>query len=113
MENRDQKIKELLGNRIRTLRNLKKWSQMDLGERADVNYKFLGEIERGQQNPSFHVLVKIADALEIELPELFRLEQETTNRKEIIEKLDEIIESLNDEDMRQVFLMLKILYPIR
>ena len=108
MENRDQKIKELLGNRIRTLRNIKRWSQQDLGERADVNYKFLGEIERGQQNPSFHVLLKIADALEIELTELFRLEQETTNRKEIIEKMNEIIESLNDEDLRQVFLMLKI-----
>jgi len=113
MENRDQKIKELLGSRIRTLRNIKKWSQQDLGERADINYKFLGEIERGQQNPSFHVLVKIADALEVELPELFRFEQETTDRKELIEKLNEIIKSLNDEDLRQVFLMLKILYPIR
>ena len=115
MENKDkdQKNKGLLGSRIRTLRNIRKWSQQDLGERADINYKFLGEIERGQQNPSFHVLVKIADALEVELPELFRFEQETTDRKELIEKIDKILKFLKDEDLRQVFLMLKILYPIR
>jgi len=38
----------LLGRRIRSLRNAKGWSQQELGNEADINYKFLGEIERGQ-----------------------------------------------------------------
>ena len=70
--------KALLGSRIRSLRNLKGWTQQQLGEQADVNYKFVGEIERGQQNASFEILVKIAAALGVELPELFRFDSGRT-----------------------------------
>jgi len=63
----------LLGRRIRVIRKAKDWTQEKLGAKADVSYKFIGEIERGQQNPSFDTLVKIADALEIELFDLFSL----------------------------------------
>jgi transcriptional regulator with XRE-family HTH domain len=44
---------------------------------GNINYKFLGEIERGQQNPSFNVLTKIAEALKVDLPELFRFDHES------------------------------------
>jgi len=101
----------LLGRRIRSLRNAKGWTQQDLGGRADINYKFLGEIERGQQNPSFQILVKIADALEVELPELFRFDQEISDRKEIEKRINKIIKNLPDDALRQVFLLMKTLYP--
>ena len=103
----------LLGRRIRSLRTVRKLTQQELGEIADINYKFLGEIERGQQNPSFQILVKIAAALEVELPELFRLETEITDRKEILNRIDEIVESLDDESLRKILLLLRVLYPIR
>lgn len=103
----------LLGRRIRSLREARKWTQQELGEKADINYKFLGEIERGQQNPSFQTLVKIATALDVELPELFRLEPEITDRKEIKERIGRIMESLPDESLRQVLLLLRVLYPVR
>jgi len=73
----------LLGRRIRALRNMKGWTQEELGQRADVNYKFIGEIERGRQNPSLNVLYKIATAMQVDLPELFRSEHEILERKEI------------------------------
>ena len=38
-KSKDAKV--LLGRRIRSLRNLKGWTQQKLGEEADVNYKFL------------------------------------------------------------------------
>ena len=103
----------LLGRRIRNLRNLKGWTQQELGNHADVNYKFIGEIERGQQNPSFNVLVKIASALEIELPELFRFEHEILNRKEIENRIKNILPTIPDEDLSKVLLLLQVLYPIR
>ena len=113
MENIDENMNILLGRRIRTLRTEEKLTQQELGEKADINYKFLGEVERGQQNPSFQVLVKIAAALNIELPELFRFEQEITDRKELIKRVNEIINSLNDENLQQALMSLKILFPIR
>lgn len=52
-------------------RKAKGWTQEELGKQADTSYKFLGEIERGVQNSSFTILVKVAGALDVKLPELF------------------------------------------
>ena len=101
----------LLGTRIRTLRNLKGWTQEELGERAKVNYKFVGEIERGQQNPSFAVLVKIARALEVGLPELFRFERRELTREEMEERINILVKSLHDEDLERMLAVLRMLYP--
>ena len=113
MEKSNEDAGVLLGRRIRSLREVRTWTQQELGEKADINYKFLGEIERGQQNPSFQILVKIATALDVELPELFRLEPEITEREEVMKRITEILESLNDDGLRQVLLLLRVLYPIR
>lgn len=113
MEKLNEDAWVLLGRRIRSLREARKWTQQELGEKADINYKFLGEIERGQQNSSFQILVKIASALDVELPELFRLEPEITDRKEITGRIGRIIQSLPDESLKQVLLLLRVLYPVR
>ena len=113
MEKSQEDTNVLLGRRIRSLRNIKGWTQQELGNQADINYKFLGEIERGQQNPSFGVLVKIATALEVELPELFRFEHEISDRKEIEVRIKEILKTMPDDALRQILLLLRVLYPIR
>jgi transcriptional regulator with XRE-family HTH domain len=110
-----QKTKEsqnvLLGRRIRSLRTEKGWTQQELGEKADINYKFLGEIERGQQNPSFGVLAKIASALGVSLSELFRFDHEISDRKEIEARITRILKSLPDQDLSRILLVLNTLYP--
>jgi transcriptional regulator with XRE-family HTH domain len=104
--------KALLGKRIRSLRNMKGWTQQELGSFAQFNYKFIGEMERGLQNPSFNILNKIAGALDVELLELFRFEQEISDRNEIEARIDKILQTLPDESIRQIFMMLLALYPI-
>lgn len=110
-----QKQKEtktvLLGRRIRSLRTQKGWTQQELGDNADINYKFLGEIERGQQNPSFGILTKIASALKVELPELFRFEHETIDRKEIENRIARILKDIPDEDLSRIFLIFQVVFP--
>ncbi|MBW1690779.1 MAG: helix-turn-helix transcriptional regulator [Deltaproteobacteria bacterium] len=112
MEKSWENTKILLGRRIRSLRNVKGWTQQELGDRADINYKFLGEIERGQQNPSFNILVKIAMALGVNLPELFRFEHEISDRKEIETQIQQILKTIPDDTLRQILLLLQVLYPI-
>ncbi len=111
------KLKEnqnvLLGRRIRALRTQKGLTQQELGEQADLNYKFLGEIERGEQHPSFGILNQIATALGVDLPELFRFEHEILDRKEIDARITRILKSLPDQDLRQILLVLSVLYPTR
>jgi len=102
----------LLGRRIRSLRNAKKWTLEELGEQADTNHKHIGEIERGQQNPSFAVLVKIAGALGIDLIELFKFEMEALSRSELEGKIGEIVKSLPDEDVGRILSVFREIFPV-
>ena len=105
--------RELLGRRIRSLRAIKGWTQQELGEKADVNYKFVGEIERGRQNPSLDILSKIAGGLEIDLSELFRFEHEVLSRKEIETQIKSLLKAMPDDALRQVLLILRAVHPFR
>ncbi|MFC1863820.1 helix-turn-helix domain-containing protein [Thermodesulfobacteriota bacterium] len=105
-------VEILLGRRIRSLRNLKGLTQQELGERADINYKFLGEIERSQQNPSFNILVKIANALGVELQELFRFDHEFLDRQKVEARIGQLLKNIPDEDLRKILLLLQTLYPV-
>lgn len=102
----------LLGRRIRALRTQKGLTQQRLGDAADVNYKFLGEIERGSQNPSFVILEKIATALGVDLYELFRFEHESQNRKDIEAEMLKILKVMSEDDLRKFHLIFHTLYPI-
>jgi transcriptional regulator with XRE-family HTH domain len=78
-----------------------------------VDYKFIGEIERGNMNPSFKVLVKIATTLDVELPEILRFEQEISDQKELESRITKIVKTLSVEKMQNVLMLLRIIYPIR
>jgi transcriptional regulator with XRE-family HTH domain len=101
----------LLGKRIRALRNDRKWTQEVLGKHSELSYKFIGEIERGQQNPSFDTFIKIAAALKVDLAELFRFEQITADKKSSMEQMFRIIETMPDKDISRLLTILKVLYP--
>jgi len=103
----------LLGRRIRTLRITKGLTQQKLGNKADVDYKFIGEIERGNMNPSFKVLVKIAKVLGVELPEILRFEQEISDAKELEIRIRCIVSNLSVEELQSVLMLLRVLYPVR
>lgn len=60
-----------VGKRVRVLRKLKAFTQEELGEKAGLSYKFVGEIERGEVNPSLDSLIKIATALGVKVGDLF------------------------------------------
>jgi len=67
----------------------------------------------GQQNPSFNVLIKIADALGVDLIELFRLESEISDRKEIEKRIRQIVKALPDDELNRILLLLWAFYPIQ
>lgn len=60
-----------LGSKIRILRNNKKLSQEGLAEMADLDRNFISLIENGKANPSIIYLKQIADALTVDIKELF------------------------------------------
>lgn len=64
-------IKKRVGKKIRSLRKLRGFTQEELGEKAGISYKFIGQIERAEVNPSLSSLIKIAKALNVNVKELF------------------------------------------
>jgi transcriptional regulator with XRE-family HTH domain len=77
-------VKKLIGSRIKTLRQVRGISQEELAEKISVNAKYLSSIERGKANPTLDVFIRIADALNIGLPELFNIEYEPKELAQLI-----------------------------
>lgn len=60
----------LFGQSLRRLRTERGWSQERLAEAAGVTLNYVGNLERGEQGPSLHVLIRLALALEVDVPTL-------------------------------------------
>jgi transcriptional regulator with XRE-family HTH domain len=111
MKNIGRNCQSLLGKRIQTLRNNAGLTQQELGEKARVSGKYIGEIERGRQNPSFNVLVNLAAALQVELVEIFRFSHEIADRQELERKLSDIINKIPDDSLKQILMLLQVAFP--
>lgn len=66
------KYRKVLGENIRTYRQGVKWSQEKLAEKADLHHNYIGDIERGEENVSVDVLMRIATAMKVRLSDLVR-----------------------------------------
>lgn len=62
------------GKRIRELRQSMNLSQETLAERAGVHRTYVGMIERGEKNITLSNISRFADALEVTIEELMRLD---------------------------------------
>jgi len=67
-----QFLKEL-GQNLRALRNAKGLSMEQLAGDANIEFRQLGRIERGETNATIWTLRRISDALGIELSQLITL----------------------------------------
>lgn len=67
----EDSILQAWGDVIRRYRQWKRLTRRELAQRARLSRVFLGEIERGQKDPSTHSLSRIAAALDVELGELY------------------------------------------
>src|SRR4051812_8949484 len=73
---RRAQIRLLFGRRLRALRKLRLFTQEKLGERAGVSGKLVGQIERGDGNPTLDVIAGLAVGLDVEPAALLQFEEE-------------------------------------
>ena len=96
-------VKKLLGRRLRYLRNRQGLTQEQLGEKADIDYKYLGGVERGERNPSTQNLAKIAMALGVNLKELFVFEHEIEDIRELKKRIDELLKEASKKEYKTIY----------
>ena len=56
-----------LSERIRKLRQERKWTQAELGKKVSVHQKQISSYERGASSPSTDVLIKLAEVFDVTL----------------------------------------------
>lgn len=72
MKKRSENLKKF-GKKIIKLRRQKGFtSQMAFANRANMDRTYIGGIERGERNPTFEIIEKLAKTLEISMEELFK-----------------------------------------
>jgi len=58
-------IPEVIGERIKYFRKQRKLSQEKLSELADLHPTYIGQLERGEKNPSVETIFKICVGLDL------------------------------------------------
>jgi transcriptional regulator with XRE-family HTH domain len=64
--------RKALGKALRLYRQKAKMTQEQLGEAANLNSKYIGEVERMRKTISLDALARIASALKIRIRDLVR-----------------------------------------
>ncbi|MBI3596139.1 MAG: helix-turn-helix transcriptional regulator [Nitrospirae bacterium] len=103
------KTEQLLGRRIRELRKARNLTQEQFGERTGINYKYLGAVERGQENPTVKVLEKIARVLRVDLRDLFAFDHLEQDSKTLKRRIAQLIEGKDQEKLQKAAKLLSAL----
>ena len=69
---RTRKTLSQFGDRVREARRIRGFSQEVLAERSGLHRTYIGTVERGERNPALVNLIRIADALEVDVSSLVR-----------------------------------------
>ena len=66
-----QRVRKLLGERIRLLRKERGYSQEEFAHECEIHRTYMGDVERGERNIALDNMTKISKTLGIQLSELF------------------------------------------
>lgn len=104
-----KKLSAALGQRIRALRQQKRYSQEELGFKASISAAHLGQIERGLKNPTVETLGRISSALDIPIYELlnFDLPSSAPESSETMDKISAYLGSMSEEQRRDILKVIK------
>ncbi len=111
MKNKMDDLRKDVGERIRNLRKAGGITQEELGEKAGLNYKFIGELERGRVNVSLDSLGVIAEALGVRIGDLFSKEKIPVQKVfvKVLAKEKNLFSKLSPQEIQLIKKSLRIL----
>lgn len=66
-----QEVRKILANNVRLLRTKKRFSQEAVAELSNIGQNQISGIENENANPKLDTLIKLANALNVKISELF------------------------------------------
>jgi transcriptional regulator with XRE-family HTH domain len=102
----------LFGQLVRATRKARKLRLVQLAEKAETGVKHLGRIERGEKQPSFELIVALAEALNVSPSVFFQFEDARADDTALREQLTRLLNSQEPKQLKRAMRVLKaILEP--
>ena len=103
--------KSLLGKRIREIRKSQGISQEQLAERASISAQYVSNIERGKENPTLDLLLRLAEALRVSLGQMCDFETvEDMNQRKMRSSIGAILQNADPDRLRLALKLLRSLF---
>jgi transcriptional regulator with XRE-family HTH domain len=99
----ETRLIKMLGVKVRAIRRERRMTQSDLAKSAGITYKYVGEIERSEKNPSIGVMFRVSIALGLPLTDLLDMTDmigETTGER-IISSIGRILRPKKIEEKKR------------
>lgn len=109
MKKSNDKFLKLIGQKVRSCRKTKQWSQERLAEVSGLHHTYISNIEQGSVNASISIFNTLANALETDLHSLFYgITTSDGIDSDFLLKTLKLLEKVNlkDEKNREIFLTL-------
>ncbi|NOZ25738.1 MAG: helix-turn-helix transcriptional regulator [Nitrospirae bacterium] len=97
---------------LRKIRTEKNLTQEQLGGRANINYKYLGELERNIKSPSGVVIHKLSRALGVPVCELMPTDGCPISKREFFKELEVLVEGKDEDELKRVIRALEVLMEL-
>ena len=93
---------------LRAIRKAKGLTQDELGERAGLSAKHIGEIERGKVSPSLDAIGKLASGLRVDLLQLIGDDASRMTTPEVRAEIGRALDQLDDAHLRAVLRVVRL-----
>lgn len=102
-----------IGNRIKAQRKRNNLSQEKLAELSGLNTSYIGQIERGDKNPSIETVYKIAKSLNINISTLFEnLMTSDEHKNQYPQSVYSMMLECSEEKCKKIFEIVSIISDI-
>ncbi len=100
------KIKKIIGERVKHLRNSQDLTQEALADLANLDQRIISTMENGHKL-SMKSLEAVIRALGVDIPEFFKLNIVDKTDEEIIEEITTTLPTLSSKDLHTYYKILK------
>ena len=96
-------IKRAVGKRIKAVRQQNVLTQDQLAEQVGLSSKYISGIERGVENPTMDILIRMAKVLEIEPYDLFLFGESEDSEKALRKGIKRMLREADREKLQLYF----------
>ena len=101
--------KAALGSRIKALRRQRGLSQEQLASKADITAQYVSNIERGRENPTLDLLLRLAAALRVSPVDVFDFDAQALDRRTLQAEIRKLTDT---QDLERLRLAVKLLRAV-